>query len=172
MNNFDEMVAIKDYYADKKTARSGVELMNHINEGVKIMERYGASHAAKMAFCLHPLLQNDSDLITAGVKYAKTAKNAYPVLLAMEYRSCANAFLADKVIINAAGTTVIGAPSSGPLEEVRHMLIADKIQNRKDFELYHKATHDRSGELTLYFYIWLEYLGVSEAEYQEIVSTL
>jgi hypothetical protein len=47
------------------------------------------------------------------------------------------------------------------------MLIADKVQNRKDFELYHEATHPRSKELAMYFRLWLEKLGVSEENYQQ-----
>ena len=50
--------------------------------------------------------------------------------------------------------------------------IADKIQNRKDFELYHELTHPRSKELIQYFKNWLEKLGVSEEAYQEYKKRL
>ncbi len=53
-----------------------------------------------------------------------------------------------------------------PLPEVNQMLIADKIQNRKDFELYHQKTHPRNQELQLYFRNWLEKSGISEDRYQ------
>jgi hypothetical protein len=52
------------------------------------------------------------------------------------------------------------------------MLIADKIRNRKDFELYHKSTHERSKELDMYFKIWLGTLGVNEERYQAIKEIL
>jgi hypothetical protein len=52
------------------------------------------------------------------------------------------------------------------------MLIADKIQNRKDFELYHEGTHERSLELKCYFIDWLWRLGVREGEYQEFKKSI
>ena len=52
------------------------------------------------------------------------------------------------------------------------MLIADKIQNRKDFELYHKETHPRSAELDKYFRNWLQKLNIDESFYQEIIALL
>ena len=42
------------------------------------------------------------------------------------------------------------------------MLIADKVQNRKDFMMYHLHTHQRSKELEKYFNQWLNKLSVSE----------
>jgi hypothetical protein len=59
-----------------------------------------------------------------------------------------------------------------PLKDVNDMLIADKIQNRKDFELYHLGTHDRSEQLDQYFKNWLEKLEVSEDFYNETKSFL
>ena len=52
------------------------------------------------------------------------------------------------------------------------MLIADKIQNRKDFQLYHLGTHTRSEQLDQYFKNWLEKLEVSEDFYNETKSFL
>ena len=46
------------------------------------------------------------------------------------------------------------------LPEVRDMLIADKIQNYKDFLFYHKGTHPRSRELEEYFKNWFGILGI------------
>ncbi len=57
------------------------------------------------------------------------------------------------------------------LEDVNAMLVADKIQNRKDFETFHQA-HPRHDVLALYFRNWMERLGISEKEYQEIVLRL
>ena len=58
------------------------------------------------------------------------------------------------------------------MQEVNTMLIADKIQNRKDFELYHEKTHERSIELKEYFSNWLERLGVTEDVYQDMKARL
>ena len=52
------------------------------------------------------------------------------------------------------------------------ILIADKIQNRKDFELYHLGKHERSDELDSYFKNWLERLNISEEFYQETKNEL
>ena len=52
------------------------------------------------------------------------------------------------------------------------MLLADKIQNRKDFERYHKGTHQRSAELEQYFKNWLTRLGVSQEFYAEMAAQL
>jgi hypothetical protein len=50
------------------------------------------------------------------------------------------------------------------------MLIADKGQNRKDFELHHARTHPRAAELRSYFANWLGRLTISETRYQELVA--
>lgn len=46
------------------------------------------------------------------------------------------------------------------------MLIADKVQNYKDFEIYHKSTHPRSKELDQYFKNWLQKLNINTDQYQ------
>lgn len=48
------------------------------------------------------------------------------------------------------------------------MLIVDKVQNRKDFELYHLGKHKRSNELNQYFKNWLERLSISEDKYHHL----
>lgn len=143
---------IKDYYGDRCATRSGVRLMNHIDEGLIILNGLKATYFARKAFCLHPLLQNDSDLVA---NYTRVALNcdSYTVMLAMEYRSVANEYLSDKV-------GRVDKIRLSPLAEVNDMLRADKIQNYKDFCLYHKGTHPRSAELEEYFLSWFEVLGV------------
>jgi hypothetical protein len=53
------------------------------------------------------------------------------------------------------------------MAEVNEMLVADKVQNRKDFLLYHRGKHERSDALDLYFRRWLERLGVSEERFAD-----
>ena len=55
---------------------------------------------------------------------------------------------------------------------VNDMLIADKIQNRKDFESYHLGTHEKGDILELYFSNWLKVLSISEQQYQGIVRSI
>lgn len=76
-------------------------------------------------------------------------------MLTMEYRSVANDFLSQKV---DTGQKI----RLSPLKDVNDMLIADKIQNYKDFMQYHYHTHARSQELFRYFNLWFDALGCRE----------
>ena len=157
-----EYKLISAHYGDKVAKRSQVPLMNHINEGLIVLDRINATVYAKQAFCIHPLLQADEDL-KANFNAVAFACSPAVVMLAIEYRSVANEFLSDKVV----GATFDDIRLS-PLFEVNEMLIADKIQNRKDFEQYHLGTHARSDELDKYFKIWLQRLGVGKEMYQSM----
>lgn len=165
--------AIKAHYGDRRAVRSGVPLINHIDEGLRVLRAIGASDEAMDAFCLHPLLQADEDLAKLMQSHLINSLEPYVVVLAMEYRRWANAYLSDKVGYSHAGwywTT--GAPRTGPLPAVRDMLIADKVQNRKDFELHHFGIHPETAKLDFYFRSWLEALGVTEARYDELVEVM
>lgn len=190
-----EYRAISDFYADRRANRSQVLLMNHIDEGVviifKLMEIEKATPAqavmAARAYCLHPLLQNDNELATVGAHYAdRLYAQAFPVMLAMEYRARANEWLSDKVVDDSSYSynedntkrrvveryKLIGKPTPGVLREVRMMLVADKVQNYKDFITHHRGTHARSAELDLYFKAWLDALGISQAGFAELRETI
>lgn len=166
-----EYNAIINFYDDRCAERSGVRLMNHIDEGLIILKEIDATEDAQKAFCLHPLFQADAELTTEGFKYCKIALkvDAYPVMLVMEYRHWANAWLSDKV--DDYGNT-LGEPFPGPLPEVRDMLIADKVQNYKDFLQYHAQTHARSRALDIYFKRWLKVLNIDEHRFRELCSKL
>lgn len=150
---------IKQHYEARRAKRSGVPLINHINEGLIILDKLGATQHSKAAFCLHPLVQADNDLICFKDYHLV---DPYALLLAMEYRNVANAYL-------SYHTT---APRLSPLKEVNDMLIADKVQNKKDFMLYHYGTHPRSERLLEYFDEWLYTLNVSDDMYKEFLSCL
>ena len=156
---------IKNYYEGKKSERSNVPYMNHILEGLFILERIGASDIAKAAFCLHPIFQ-ESKSLKQHYDSCLVTYNPYVIVLAMEYRGIANSYLSG----------LYSSPEDefdlSPLEEVNQMLIADKVQNRKDFERYHSESHPRKEELKNYFKNWLNKLGVSEEEYQEHVKAI
>jgi len=49
--------------------------------------------------------------------------------------------------------------------------VADKIQNYKDFLIYHQKTHARSKELNEYFQNWLKKLDVDFAPYHPAPPT-
>jgi len=123
--------------------------MNHIDEGLIVLDAIGAEEIAKRAYCLHPLLQDD--------------ENLKAVFLAMEYRIVANSCLSHHVGV---------APRASTIDAVNQMLIADKVQNRKDFEQHHKGVHPESERLSAYFANWLSELGISEERYQELKAAL
>jgi hypothetical protein len=150
-----EYAAIADAYADRAAARSGVLLMHHIDEGLQVLAARGASARAMAAFCLHPLVQEDAALAVAYPRIASLTDDPAVLALVLEYRNVANATLSARPI---AGPLDI--PLS-PLAEVTEMLVADKLQNWKDFVLYHRDTHPRRAELDRYFALWHERLGVT-----------
>lgn len=143
---------IVNFYKDRVAARSQIPLINHIIEGDCVLKELNCSIDTRKAFYIHPLIQNDIDL--------HNNKNLlYPIssiVLAytFEYRNIANQYLSLRQI------TTLDDIQLSPLQEVNQMLIADKIQNYKDFILYHKNTHPRSNELNQYFINWLIKLDV------------
>ncbi len=66
------------------------------------------------------------------------------IALSMEYRSVANRYLS-RMELRTPDTIELS-----PVAEVNKMLIADKVQNRKDFERYNR-NHPREEHLALYF---------------------
>ena len=160
-----EYQAISDFYGSQTAKRSGVLLTQHIDDGIVILESIGADSITQAAFCLHPIFQMDDALVTTATEFMRVYGIPQSAFLAMEYRGIANAYLAYHVMPR-------DGIRLGPLSQVHQMLVADKVQNRKDFDLYHKAGHPNSERLTQYFNEWLTALGVSEARYQELISEL
>jgi len=151
-----EYKLIAKHYGDRVAKRSGIPLINHINEGLIILKEIGAVETTKKAFCLHPLFQADEDLQQN--YYMASFVEPHVLLLTMEYRNIANAYLSDKIDTD-------WPLKLSPILEVNEMLIADKVQNRKDFIAYHYGTHERSDALARYFNKWLNALGVNPDAY-------
>jgi hypothetical protein len=156
------LTLIEAFYGERTAERSGLPLINHIHEGLEILDGLGATENAKAAFCLHPMLQNDLDYHNNCTRLSADDRvGITEFALAVDYRRHANAYLCRPSTDHwtqediAANVGVLGM-------EVRHMLIADKQQNQKDFMAHHYGTHERSGQLIRYFHNWLDYLGVSE----------
>jgi len=76
-------------------------------------------------------------------------------------RLLANAFLSPNE--SHPGYDDPGRIVRSPLPEVNTMLVADKLQNYKDFLRYHRAGHPRADRLERYFQAWLTALGVDPA---------
>lgn len=153
-----EYQIVSKYYELKRAARSDLPYMNHIDEGVKIIADLNSwdwpvrLRAAK-GFCLHPIVQRDAALEVNYRLFEDFQVSPTSLILAVEYRSVANEYLSDRVVRQLAEIRL------SPITEVNLMLLADKIQNRKDFKTHHEKTHQRSKELTIYFRNWIERLA-------------
>jgi hypothetical protein len=161
-----EYKAISEFYGNRRAKRSNLPLMNHIDEGLRLLDRINASENAKKAFCLHPIVQSDDDLQS---NYQTLSwVNSDVILLVMEYRNKANAYLCKP---ETDHYTRDHMPTL-PLLDVKHMLIADKVQNYKDFKIHHAQTHARAKQYEIYFNNWLLYLGVFDKEYAMLTLNL
>ena len=159
-----EYKIISNYYGNRVANRSRVPLINHIDEGLIVLDSIGAvTEETKRAFCLHPLFQSDDALLENA--HLVSIIDPYVLFLTMEYRNTANAYLSDKIDTNQRLTL-------SPISEVNQMLIADKVQNRKDFITYHKATHERAFALNAYFIKWLDALGISDSYYSMLCKRI
>lgn len=144
---------IKNHYGDKQAERSSIMYIQHIDEGLMILDALKASQDVKDAFCVHPILQIPSSLKATDVSSWKPEV----VLLAMEYRNKANTYSSHM------GTK----PPKMVLSDVTTMLIADKIQNYKDF-LEHSRKYPNATELNTYFINWLQHLKCNKYMYMLI----
>lgn len=143
---------IEKHYGQWRAKRSKVLLINHIHEGLAILQALGASEDVQAAFCIHPLVQNN-----VPTEYPKDFKNI--VHIAEMYSIYANYCLCtpdfDRIISHVS--IKLQSLPAMPLE-IAYMLYADKIQNFKDFKLYHYNTHEHSKRLYRYFTTWITYL--------------
>jgi hypothetical protein len=163
ISGWPEYRAIEQHYGDGRARRSGVFFMHHIDEGLRVLHRWlRASDRAKRAFCLHPLVQGDAELRRSYDAGLLDGFEPRVVALALEYRSFANAFLSP--MESHPGYADPSKVAQSPLPEVGAMLVADKLQNCKDFCRHHRGTHPRSAHLERYFASWLAALGVDPGE--------
>jgi GNAT superfamily N-acetyltransferase len=162
----NEYQMISNFYGSKKAKRSGLYLMNHIDEGLRILTDLGASDATKKAYCLHPILQSN-EFLKQNYQNKSILEKTSPevVILAMEYRNIANKYLSTNE--NASLMDI----ELSCLNEVNLMLTADKIQNYKDFQLYQRE-HPRFTELSKYFKNWLRKLNIPDAAYDHYFDVL
>jgi len=138
--------------------------MHHIDEGLQILDHMGSDPITKAAYCVHPLFQEDTQLVVTMLD-AKLLKELghRVIMLVMEYRFKANSYLCGPMYDNANCPDHVDFP----LVRVRDMLVADKIQNEKDFILYNDAIRNGPA-LETYFRNWLRLLGVSDEEREEL----
>ena len=146
-----EYKLIKEFYGTQTTQRSGLLLINHIEDGLKILEAISASERAQKAYCLHPILQSD-EAFNQNISMNFSGVSSDVLLLTIEYRRVANSYLSSMNPHNFVGFSCT---------DVRHMLVADKIQNYKDFMKYHFGKHERTNQLFQYFNNWFDLLDIN-----------
>ncbi|CAN1212638.1 hypothetical protein TUMEXPCC7403_20700 [Tumidithrix helvetica PCC 7403] len=164
---------IQQKYKGKVAQRSGVSYMNHIQEGAYILQLiYGNNEDLIEAFCLHPIFQSDKLLsqLFSDSSSELSLISPHAIILGMEYRRVAGNYTIKNKIKSFNSIEI------GPLDKVHKMLVADKIQNKKDFMKYLYLKHDRpsyhkvSEHVIQYFDSWLNCLSVSQEMYKEIVE--
>lgn len=165
---------INKHYQSKIAKRSKLPYINHINEGIYILYRlYGWSEILIAAYCLHPMVQSKNALLKA-CNFEFDFSNIDPVAIiyAMEYRRIANNYISTMKMRSwqEIELSYIGG--------VNQMLVADKIQNKKDFMLYmynkipRKSYQKASQKYLIYFDSWLERLDVGTELYETLVQEL
>ena len=161
-------------YAGKVARRSGVPYLNHVQEGVYMLVRtLGWRERVVAAYCVHPIFQSDrsmSRVLDGGIDARGLAVEE--VVLAMEYRRVANAY------VSTMRPKAVDEIELSPLAEVNAMLVADKVQNKKDFmghmfKRVGRASYARASDRYVgYFESWLERLGVSAEVYGVLEAEL
>lgn len=173
MNKYKYYSVIDNFYKGMSTSK-GVPYINHINEGIVHLENMKVDDTVINAFILHPFVQcvnlkgTYKDCLLTEKELEKhinifeiEPEIAFELLL---YRKYANSYLCreatDNYDINDAFEDVKGLAK---YRNTVKMLIADKLQNFKDFLLY-RQDHPRKEFLNRYFTIWLNILAnISES---------
>lgn len=145
---------IETYYGNTQARRSGLYYMNHIDEGLALFSKWFSEDIIRDAYCLHPIYQDGNE---SGFSYMSDTHSHKVLELTRDYAIIANSYL----------------PQKGKIEDIprldyklRALLSADKIQNRKDFELYNQ-NHPNYKDLALYFRNWFDTLEITEEEYEK-----
>lgn len=157
------LAMISEYYGDRKAERSQVPLINHIKEGIILLNHLREDESTIGAFCVHPIFQGDEALKKNYERYGPLVE-PYVMLLIMEYRKSANSYTTKN------GRYYFDIQLS-PLREVNSMLIVDKVQNKKDFIKHLRGKIDCSSFLDMYFEDWLRALEVQD-QYEELAKLI
>lgn len=148
------------FYGNQCAKRSKVPKIAHIIEGLNVLDKIDASENAKKAFCIHPIIQDTLNLKSYPYLHAIDGEI---MMLAMEYRHIANSYLSSDIIDHYNDIKL------SPFEDVNKMLIADKIQNYKDFIKYQQE-HPKNNELFDYFNNWFCRLGLVGVDFSSLVE--
>jgi hypothetical protein len=156
---------ISRHYGSQRAERTGQFYMQHIDEGLFVLTLLGAEDKAKRAYCIHPLVQDDG-MVDKWLPILAKEVDAHVLALAMEYRNLANAYLPKHFSLQSAKGINVGV-----IYAVKHMLIADKVQNYKDF-LLHTPNVGAVDRYIGYFNSWFAALGFPFKSVDMVVQDL
>ena len=150
-----EYKMVAAYYGNRVAKRSSCRLMEHIDEGLMLLENWGVGIPLLRAWCLHPLMQDDR-LYLEYIQYGSTM-NEQATRIAVEYRAIANAYLPKHQS---------RLPDISAMDEVNTLLLVDKLHNRWQFEntcMRRPGIYPNEQRLRQYFHEWLEALSLNQS---------
>lgn len=147
----NHLQVIETYYGTTKAKRSGIPYINHIYEGLGILGVLNASEEAKTGFIWHPLYQD--------------AKIYSENNCASKYSYVADTFLRKNYKIN--NTKFLEKHLQN--KDIRDMLIADKVQNYKDFT-NNKDKYAERKDIEKYFLWWFDQLSISHQDLNKYIN--
>lgn len=159
---------VKKWYGNMRAKRSGRKYIEHIKEGCFLLDILYNDMDLRAAFCIYPIIQSDVDYesnIDILKNWAKYSFSQEALSMAIEYRKCANLYSSkDKIKhpwdINTGN------------DEVKKLLIADKIQNWKDaMDYVYPIDWKSKPRLDHYFSSWLFALNI-DGEYGNLMNKL
>lgn len=158
-----EYMAIENFYKDKRAGRSGLPYINHIDEGIDMLSHWLNDDILKASICarayaIHPLIDEMTGIL-GGILDAlgSTLPAGNTISLAIEHHILRNKFLVKDwdTHWDETGLQNLLGPMSN---ECAWMLLADKVQNQKDFRIHHWFTHEKTYQYEEYFNLWIETL--------------
>lgn len=165
-----EYELIKKYYEYKVAKRSGIPYINHIDEGLlllnyKLRAKDSVSHRA---FCLHPFYQDN-------IRIDTTKISGHSTRVAYFYSIIANTFLRHNYKNNNDLSHWIPSYHSvlcnDKSSNVYNMLYADKIQNYKDF-MKHYNSYSEAESIEEYFLWWFDVLKITHRELNKALEII
>ena len=163
-----EYAMISRIYGDRKSKRGKQFLMNHIDEGAALIAYLSKATTTPndilmKAWALHPVLQDNEPYMQNMAECERTC-DPRAVELAIRYRQAANMYLSG---IYRGPNDLL--PEFG--EDVGILLIADKVQNYKDMQMFNRH-HPKYQILSGYFENWLNVLSISQEEFLHLTQML
>jgi len=156
------------FYGDKHARRSGLPLIKHIKDGVRILRAINASEDAILAFIVHPIFQRDEEFhIYLDNPSIADCCSKKTIALAIEYRNVANRFLSNRLTSITEEELDCVKAQCEATPDIKSMLIADKIQNYSDMRSYNRGLPNYI-ILEDYFLTWFELLEIDDPRREEL----